>query len=455
MKAIILAAGLGSRLGGMTEILPKGMLEFKGKPLIQWQIDALRAGGVNDIVIVTGHCAECIDFPGVTLVHNSAYATTNMLESLMCARDYLDDGFLLSYADIVYEPGLVSAMLESPVDIGVAADIKWPRYWTMRFGTPEFDLESFSVDQNGNVLELGLPAKSSKGLTHRYVGLLKFSPEGVRQLIEAYETRKADGSPWEQSGKEFLQGYMTDILDYLIKRGRNVNVIETVNGWMEFDEPGDFELAEKLAQTGSLGTIGNFDKDELLAQKKALVFEFAQYGDDTIKTFVCARRAAAKVMGVTYQNAPPAMEKVVESLAHNWRSGAQRTLGWDGYFTTATLGAAVERLVADPEDAEAIKVIDLLQQRFEVTKALFSIYVGAGLRKGFGPYKYAVDYFLLAMGLALRFASDNNYNYMNTLLKVNDLLLSDTLEGVGHYSSCLTGCLSAEASILGLSYDLD
>ena len=54
MKAIILAAGRGSRMKNLTDEIPKCMLEFRGKPLIEWQLASLRSAGINEIGIVTG-----------------------------------------------------------------------------------------------------------------------------------------------------------------------------------------------------------------------------------------------------------------------------------------------------------------------------------------------------------------------------------------------------------------
>ena len=65
MKAIILAAGKGMRLGKYTKNLPKGMLNFYDKTLIERQVEILRECKVNEIIIVTGYMAEKIKIPGV------------------------------------------------------------------------------------------------------------------------------------------------------------------------------------------------------------------------------------------------------------------------------------------------------------------------------------------------------------------------------------------------------
>ena len=86
MKAIILAAGMGTRLGKYTENLPKCMLEFNGKSLIERQVDTLRKAGITDISIVRGYQPEKITISGVRYYHNPDFSNTNMVETLFCAE---------------------------------------------------------------------------------------------------------------------------------------------------------------------------------------------------------------------------------------------------------------------------------------------------------------------------------------------------------------------------------
>ena len=85
MRAVILAAGRGSRLGHLGDDRPKCLVELEGKPLIERQIAALRRGGVDEIGVVRGYRAEMIDFPGLYYFANERWAETNMVMSLAAA----------------------------------------------------------------------------------------------------------------------------------------------------------------------------------------------------------------------------------------------------------------------------------------------------------------------------------------------------------------------------------
>mgnify|MGYP003993207777 FL=1 len=74
MKAIILAAGRGSRMGGLTEELPKCLVQLHGKTLLEWQIAALRRGGVEEIAIVTGYRRKQLAKYGLVEFYNERWA---------------------------------------------------------------------------------------------------------------------------------------------------------------------------------------------------------------------------------------------------------------------------------------------------------------------------------------------------------------------------------------------
>jgi len=108
MRAIILAAGRGSRMGHLAADRPKCLVELEGKPLIERQIAALRRGGVDEIGVVRGYRAEMIDFPGLSYFANERWAETNMVMSLAAAGSWLRSGLVIvSYADIFYRSELV------------------------------------------------------------------------------------------------------------------------------------------------------------------------------------------------------------------------------------------------------------------------------------------------------------------------------------------------------------
>lgn len=257
MKAIILAAGQGTRLKKYTENLPKGMLSFAGKTIIERQIEIYKKCGINEIIVVRGFAADKITYSGIKYYTNENYANTNMVESLMVAKVEFNDDVIVSYSDILFEERLLKAMMKSTDDFACAVDDNWKAYWLMRYGKVDFDTESLSIDDNDNITELGLEAPELNKIDARYIGLLKFSKRGLKYIEQVMEDAycKFENKPWQQSGKTVRKAYMTDLLNAIIESGKNVKAVHFNNGWIEFDTNEDYEKAIALNEADKLEDI--------------------------------------------------------------------------------------------------------------------------------------------------------------------------------------------------------
>ncbi len=254
MKAIILAAGQGTRLKKYTQDLPKGMLEFQGKTIIQRQIELYQKCGINDIIVVRGFAADKISYEGVTYYTNEDYANTNMVESLMTARVEFTDDVIVSYSDILFNEDMLQTMIKATGDFLVAVDKDWKTYWQARYGRADFDTESLTIDETGCITSLGLENPLLEDIDARYVGLLKFSRRGLEIIERVMEKAYALGEndPWQQSGKPVRKAYMTDLLQALIEEKERVKAVSFQHGWIEFDTNEDYETACGWAEDGTL-----------------------------------------------------------------------------------------------------------------------------------------------------------------------------------------------------------
>lgn len=265
MKAIILAAGQGTRLKKYTENLPKGMLTFMGKTIIERQIDLYRKNGIDQIIIVRGFAADKITYEGITYYDNKDYANTNMVESLMAAKSEFNDDIIVSYSDILFEERLLKGMMEAEGDVLVSVDEDWKRYWMKRYGRADFDTESLSINSDGDITELGRESPELESIDARYIGLLKFSKSALSYieglLGEAYQ--KFQDRPWQQSGKPVRKAYMTDLLNAVIESGKPVKAKRFSGGWIEFDTNEDYERAVEWADSGELDKFIRLNPEEV------------------------------------------------------------------------------------------------------------------------------------------------------------------------------------------------
>ena len=107
MKAIILAAGLGTRLRPMTENTPKALVQVNQKPLIEYQIEFLKEKGINDIIIIVGYLKEQFDYLkekyGVRLVFNDKYADYNNFYSLYLVKEELANSYVIDADNYLFK----------------------------------------------------------------------------------------------------------------------------------------------------------------------------------------------------------------------------------------------------------------------------------------------------------------------------------------------------------------
>lgn len=117
-KAVILAAGMGTRLGEKSYGKPKGFLELGDRPIIIQSIEMLISHGIEQIALVSGYQAEMYQilaeqYHQLTIIHNPAFAESGSAYSLSCAREFCaDETYLLLESDLIYEPRAIRSLLE-------------------------------------------------------------------------------------------------------------------------------------------------------------------------------------------------------------------------------------------------------------------------------------------------------------------------------------------------------
>lgn len=243
INAIILVAGQGTRLRPLTDDVPKCLVPFRNKPILEHALEALRSVGIERITLVTGYRGDLLERYGLETVKNSDFATTNMVHSLFCAESKMKGDLLVVYGDIVFHPRLVRALVEDPAEIGVLVDRKWRDLWRLRMENPLDDAETLKVGKNGDLRELGKKPGSYDDIEGQYVGLLKFAGAGLRLMKEHYEALDRSAS---YDGKDFRNMYMTTFLQTLIDAGGRVRPVYVDGGWLEIDSRQDLEAYKNL-----------------------------------------------------------------------------------------------------------------------------------------------------------------------------------------------------------------
>ncbi len=224
MRAIILAAGMGTRLRPLTKDRPKALVRVEGEPIIERQIKFLQEAGIGEIFVVTGYLAQEFDYLaqkyGVRLIYNDKYNVYNNCYSMYLVREYLGKTYVLE-GDVFLLDNFLQTNLEySTYFAGLKEDFKGE--WIVKF-----DKENYITD-----------ISIASGTDYIMSGISYWTPEDgkrIRKMLEGVvQARDFEDLFWDDLIKDSLEEFNLKI--HKIKG----------NQWVEIDTVEDLEEAESL-----------------------------------------------------------------------------------------------------------------------------------------------------------------------------------------------------------------
>ena len=243
-KALIIAAGLGSRLKKHTKNLPKCMLDFGGKTLLQRQLDSYKKCGIKDISIIRGYKKEKINYKGIKYFENTDYENNNVLNSVFYAEKVINGNIIISYSDILFDPSVVQRALDSVHDISVVVDIDWRGYYVGRKDHPISEAENVIFNSNNEVEKIGKINTGKEEVHGEFIGMIKLSNRGAEILKQHFHRLKKIywNKPFQRA-KIFQKAYLTDLIQELVDIGIKVHCVIIESGWKEIDTVEDYKKA--------------------------------------------------------------------------------------------------------------------------------------------------------------------------------------------------------------------
>ena len=241
MKAVILAAGQGTRLSPLTNRVPKCLVRLHGKPVMQRQLESLDKAGFEQCVVVVGYRGDQVEYQfgpnfrnvEITYVYNERFQETNNLYSLWLARDYLDDDILLLECDLVFEDGLLKDL----------AQVTYPDVAVVDWFRPTMD-GTVILAREGLAESILLKSQQAEQFDYRYalktVNIYSLSRDTmVRRFLPALDRYVDTG---------VTDVFYEAILAELVSQGK-LNMAVHLTGdrkWTEIDTVEDLREAEAL-----------------------------------------------------------------------------------------------------------------------------------------------------------------------------------------------------------------
>jgi L-glutamine-phosphate cytidylyltransferase len=246
MRAIVIGAGRGRRLMPTTADAPKCFAEVAGKRLIDWAVEAFFANDLTDVCFIGGYQIDKVkgDYPQFTFRHNREWEHNNILASLFCAEDLMDQPFICCYSDILFTADVIGRLANSKADMALGVDTAWLMRYEQRTDHPPDDAEKVTV-ANGCVTRVHrqIPETEAYG---EYIGVAKFSAAGAARMRECYRRVQSEfaGRPWREAA-HFEKAYKILLFQEMIEAGERFAHVDTPGGYIEVDTQQDFEYARQ------------------------------------------------------------------------------------------------------------------------------------------------------------------------------------------------------------------
>ena len=232
MKALILAAGFGSRLAPITDNLPKSLVPVNGTPILFKQIDNLHENGIFDITVVSGYKAEVLQsavlekYSDIKIIESVDYATTNNMYSAYIAKDAIGEGeFLMMNADVFFDASVITSLLAFENPDAIVVDIG--RY---------IEESMKVVEKDGFLVEISKQITPERALGCS-IDVYKFSKEGGQAFFnkcKEYIEQRKELKKWSEVA-------LNDILPE-----QHFKACPLVGRWLEIDNHDDLEAAKSL-----------------------------------------------------------------------------------------------------------------------------------------------------------------------------------------------------------------
>ncbi|MGL4741197.1 MAG: sugar phosphate nucleotidyltransferase [Sarcina sp.] len=214
MRAILLAAGMGTRLRPLTYTTPKSLIEVNGKPLLERQVEMLREKGVEEIIVLTGYLKEKFDYLvqkyGVKLIYNDKYNKYNNIYTMYLVREYLSNSYVID-ADIYINENFILKNPKTSMYF-CANKINFKNEWKVYFNETN-TLKSIEVESGDGYILSGVSFWSKED-----------SEIIVKKLEEKIENSEFKDLYWDDIVKENI-----DNLNITVKPLSETSVFEIDN----------------------------------------------------------------------------------------------------------------------------------------------------------------------------------------------------------------------------------
>lgn len=230
MKAIILSAGNRNEISQIVGDIPKGLIEVNNTTIIEMQLNVLHACGIDDVCVVKGYKEELIDIPGVKYYLNDEYELNNILYTLFCAEEELEDEILIIYGDVAFNKECLERIISSKKDISLGIAVNLESYKKDNIK----DLEIIYLDSDNNIINIDKNLNYENEAYGQFTGIMKCNKNGTEIIKNNYKYFKI-------YNKNYKNALISELLNNIISLGNKVFGVIIERGWIKINSVDDYK----------------------------------------------------------------------------------------------------------------------------------------------------------------------------------------------------------------------
>ena len=239
LNVVILAAGRGLRLNKLTQYKPKTLVKLNGKSIFDHLLDNFKYFELKKITSVLGYKKNFFRKYKINKIINKDWKKTNMVYSLFKAKNILEKSdSIICYSDIIFDKKIIKLLLKNTKqDISLPYNANWKKSWKDRYSKPLEDLETFKINKNNILMEIGCKPKKYSDIDGQYMGIFKIKKKAAKKMYTFYKSIRRNIR---------IKLSMTEFLNLLVnKKILKISVLKSKFEWHEIDTLKDFKVTKK------------------------------------------------------------------------------------------------------------------------------------------------------------------------------------------------------------------
>jgi phosphoenolpyruvate phosphomutase len=235
--------------------IPKSIINIGGKTILEHQLENIRKIGFRNVAVVRGFKGNMINYENIKYYDNPDFAKKHSLHSLFCARESMNNGFILLYTDILFNEKILESLIQSEGDIVLLVDNSYTYH--KHDIDKKLDLVTSKIKPSSHYRTLQPSAMNEvmcigkkinkEDADFEFIGIAYFSEKGAEILKKVYDDCKVKYKNKKfHEAESFEKAGVIDIIQEIIDRGFTVNALQVYKGWLEVHNKKDKEIAEEM-----------------------------------------------------------------------------------------------------------------------------------------------------------------------------------------------------------------